>query len=291
MIASMTGYGKADAPFGDLPVAVEVRSVNHRFCEVVTRLPKLLVGAEPRFRRVVQHRVARGRVDVVVSLGGEHQTKRLAVDAELARQYYDALKALQRELGLPGEITLQLLTSVRDILTLVDRDTDAVQLADHVEHLIGRALDELEAMRRVEGEAIGRDFTARLRDVTRVLEAVASRAPDIVREYAARLRQRIGVLAEGVPLDADRLAQEVAIQAERCDYTEEVTRLRSHLSQCEGLLKSGGPVGRTLDFLMQEINREINTIGSKANDAPVAQSVVVIKSELEKLREQVQNIE
>lgn len=291
MIASMTGYGKADAPFGDLPVAVEVRSVNHRFCEVVTRLPKLLMGAESRFRRVVQHRVARGRVDVMVSLGGEHQTKRLAVDAELARQYYDALKALQRELGLPGEITLQLLTSVRDILTLVDRDTDAVQLADHVEHLIGRALDELEAMRRLEGEAIGRDLTARLRDMTGVLEAVASRAPDIVREYAGRLRQRIGVLAEGVALDADRLAQEVAIQAERCDYTEEVTRLRSHLSQCEGLLKSGGPVGRTLDFLMQEINREINTIGSKANDAQVAQSVVVIKSELEKLREQVQNIE
>lgn len=291
MISSMTGYGKAESPLGDLIAAVEVRSVNHRFCEIVTRLPKVLAGAESRFRKVIQHRVARGRVDVTVSLGGEHQARRLTVDVESARQYYDALKTLQRELDVPGEITMQLLAGSREIVTFVEPETDAARLADHVEGLIGRALDGLEAMRRVEGDTIAQDLTARLGDLTSTLEAIAVRAPEIVQDYADRLRQRIGVLAVGVPLDPGRLAQEVALQAERCDYTEEVTRLRSHLAQCEGLLKTGGAVGRTLDFLMQEMNREINTIGSKANDARVAQSVVAVKSDLEKLREQVQNLE
>jgi uncharacterized protein (TIGR00255 family) len=291
MIASMTGYGKAEAPLGEVMVAVEVRSVNHRFCEVATRLPKSLGGVESRFRKAIQRRVARGRVDLAVTAGGDHQAKRLALDAELARQYYDAFTALQRELGVQGEITLPLLAGMRDVVTFVEREIDAAVLADHVDALIERALDGLEAMRRQEGAAIAEDLAQRLRGMALRLDDIARRAPAIVQEYAARLRSRVKLLANGLELDSERLAQEVALQADRCDYTEEVTRLRSHLAQCEGMLKTGGAVGRSLDFLCQEMNREINTIGSKANDAEVALAVVAVKSDLEKLREQIQNLE
>jgi uncharacterized protein (TIGR00255 family) len=146
-------------------------------------------------------------------------------------------------------------------------------------------------MRRQEGAAIAEDLAQRLRGMALRLDDIARRAPAIVQEYAARLRSRVKLLANGLELDSERLAQEVALQADRCDYTEEVTRLRSHLAQCEGMLKTGGAVGRSLDFLCQEMNREINTIGSKANDAEVALAVVAVKSDLEKLREQIQNLE
>src|SRR3990172_3946095 len=266
MIASMTGYGKAEAPLGEVMVAVEVRSVNHRFCEVATRLPKSLGGVESRFRKAIQRRVARGRVDLAVTTGGDHQAKRLALDSELARQYYEAFTALQRELGVPGDITLPLLAGMRDVVTFVERELDAAALAGHVGALIGGgagrggAREGLEAMRRQEGEAIAADLGQRLRGIALRLEDIARRAPVIVQEYAARLRSRVKVLADGIELDRERLAQEVALQADRCDYTEEVTRLRSHLAQCEGMLKTGGAIGRSLDFLCQEMNREINTI-------------------------------
>jgi uncharacterized protein (TIGR00255 family) len=151
MIISMTGYGKAEAPLGDLMVAVEIRSVNHRFCEVVARVPKSLVGSEARFRKAIQRRVARGRLDLVVAAGGEHQARTLALDTELARQYYDALKTLQQQLELAGEITVHMVATFRDVLTFVERETESTELADHVERLIARALDELDAMRRQEG--------------------------------------------------------------------------------------------------------------------------------------------
>jgi uncharacterized protein (TIGR00255 family) len=291
MVASMTGYGKAEAPLGDLMVAVEVRSVNHRFCEVAARLPKSLTSFESRFRKVIQHRVARGRVDLAVTTGGEHPARRLVLDTQLARQYYDAFKTLQYELGLSGDITLPLVVNSRDVVTFVEHDTDGGDLANHVEALLERAVSELEIMRRQEGETIALDLLQRVRDIARRLDEIAQRAPLIVQEYSVRLHHRVTVLAQGVDLDRERLAQEVALQAERCDYTEEVTRLRSHLAQCERMLKTHGAVGRPLDFLLQEMNREINTIGSKANDAEVALAVVAVKSDLEKLREQIQNLE
>jgi len=291
MIISMTGYGKAEAPLGDLMVAVEIRSVNHRFCEVAARVPKSLAGSEARFRKAIQRRVARGRLDLVVAAGGELQARTLALDTELARQYYDALKALQQQFGLAGEITVHMVATFRDVLTFVERETESTELADHVERLIARALDELDAMRRQEGEAIAHDLVRRVREIASRVDDVARRAPLIVEDYASRLRNRVRVLANGIDVDPARLAQEVALQAERCDYTEEVTRLRSHVTQCETMLNTGGAVGRALDFLFQEMNREMNTIGSKANDAEVALAVVAMKSDLEKLREQVQNVE
>jgi uncharacterized protein (TIGR00255 family) len=291
MIASMTGYGRAEAPFGDLLVAVEVRSVNHRFCEVAARLPRSLSAYETRFRKVIQSRVARGRVDLTVNAGGDRPVKRVTVDIALARQYYDAYRSLKEQLGLPGEVSLEALISARDVLTCVEPEVDPAALAGHVEALIAKALDGLDGMRRQEGEAIARDVAQRLHRVAATLEQVDGRAPRMMSEYSARLRARASALAEGLDIDPSRLAQEVAIYAERCDYTEEVTRIRSHLAQCEQALTGGGSIGRVLDFLVQELNREANTIGSKANDAEVTSAVVTVKSELEKVREQIQNLE
>lgn len=291
MIASMTGYGRAEAPFGDLRVTVEVRSVNHRFCEVAARLPRSLSAYETRFRKVIQNRVARGRVDVTVNTGGDRPVKRVAVDLELARQYCDAYRSVKAELGLTGEVSVEAVIAARDVLTYVEPEVDPSALAEHVEGLIGKALDGLEGMRREEGATIARDVEERLRHVATALDRVAGRAPHVTAEYATRLRARAGALTGGLDIDPVRLAQEVALYAERSDYTEEVTRIRSHLTQCEQALTGGGSVGRVLDFLVQELNREANTIGSKANDAEVTTAVVAVKSDLEKIREQIQNLE
>lgn len=291
MIASMTGYGRAEAPFGDLPVAVEVRSVNHRFCEVAARLPRSLSIYESRFRKAIQGRVARGRVDVAVNVGGDRAAKRVSVDVELARQYYDAFVSLKEQLGLTGDVSLDAVISARDVLTCVEPEIDPSGLAAHVDGLLMKALDGLDGMRRQEGQTIAKDTAERLRRVAAALDRIDDRAPHALADYSARLRARAGALAGGIEIDPGRLAQEVALYAERSDYTEEVTRIRSHIAQCEQALAAGGSVGRTLDFLVQELNREINTIGSKANDALVAAAVVAVKSDLEKVREQIQNIE
>ncbi len=291
MIASMTGYGRAEAPFGDLPVAVEVRSVNHRFCEVAARLPRSLSVYESRFRKVIQGRVARGRVDLTVNAGGDRGVKRVSVDVNLARQYYDAFVSLKEQLGLAGDVSLDAVISARDVLTCVEPEVDPAGLAAHVEGLLMKALDGLDGMRRQEGETIAKDVAERLRRVVATLDRINGRAPQVMAEYSARLRARAGALAGGLDIDPMRLAQEVALYAERCDYTEEVTRIRSHIAQCEQALAGGGSVGRVLDFLVQELNRETNTIGSKANDADVTTAVVAVKSELEKVREQIQNLE
>jgi uncharacterized protein (TIGR00255 family) len=291
MIASMTGYGRAEAPFGDLPVTVEVRSVNHRFCEVAARLPRSLSAYETRFRKVIQGRVARGRVDLTVNAGGDRAARRVAVDMDLARQYYDAFVSLKARLGLAGDVSLDAVISARDVLTCAEPEIDPSGLAEHVDGLMMKALDGLDGMRRQEGETIAKDVSERLRRVGATLDRIDARAPHVMADYSARLRARASALAGGLDIDQARLAQEVALYAERSDYTEEVTRIRSHLTQCEQALAGGGSVGRVLDFLVQELNRETNTIGSKANDAEVARAVVAVKSDLEKVREQIQNLE
>lgn len=291
MIASMTGYGRAEAPFGDLRVTVEIRSVNHRFCEVAARLPRSLSAYETRFRKLIQSRVARGRVDVAVNTGGDRPLKRVTVDLDLARQYCDAYRRVKAELGLTGDVSVEAVIAARDVLAYVEPEVDPAALADHAEALIGKALDGLDAMRREEGATIAGDMAERLRHVAVLLDQVDRRAPHVIAEYATRLRTRAGALAGGCDVDPARLAQEVALHAERCDFTEEVTRIRSHLAQCEQALNAGGSVGRVLDFLVQELNREANTIGSKANDAEVTTAVVAVKSDLEKIREQIQNLE
>jgi uncharacterized protein (TIGR00255 family) len=291
MIKSMTGYGRGEATGASASVTAELRSVNHRFCEIVVRLPKSLAVIEEALKRSIQQKCARGRIELGVTLGGGKEAKTLSLDHTLARQYHGLLRDLKKELRLSGSIDVALVAAFRDIVTIVDRPPDERQLTEAVTRATASALAALDAMRRREGAALAGDLTQRLASVRTHVSSIADRAPVVVRDHFDRMKARIEKLAGSADLDAVRLQQELALFADRSDITEELTRLRSHLDQFEHTMTSEDPVGRTLDFLLQEIGREVNTIGSKGNDAVVASHVVTLKSEIEKIREQVQNIE
>ncbi|HUK56604.1 MAG TPA: YicC/YloC family endoribonuclease [Nitrospiria bacterium] len=292
MIESMTGYGRSEGSYRDLTIVAELRSTNHKYCDITVRLPKLLLPLETVLRKQVQQRFTRGRLEVAVSINGANeQPKQLDVDLELARQYSRILKDLKAKLDLPGPVDLALLMNFKDIITTAEWTGTTDALAAQVRGLLNEAMDRLEAMRRKEGRALVRDLGQRLRLIEKALRHIQSRVPAMVRGYQARLNERIERLTQGVKLDPARLAQEVAVFAERSDVSEELTRLKSHLNQFRTMMQGRESIGRSLDFLIQEMNREVNTIGSKASDASIAMKVVGIKSELEKLREQVQNIE
>lgn len=297
MIRSMTGYGRAEGRHKSTPITVEVRSVNHRHSEIVAKVPRALQAHEDRIRNLVQSHVARGRVDVAVNFSGERDPGRgLVLDRPLARRYLALLKELQRELGLKGTPDVALLAGFRDIIKpaeLAVEDPGAVRAAEKV---LEQALKALDRMRRHEGRTLERDLLARLKEIAERLRAVRFRLPAIVQERQARLQERVNRLLENVSggkdgVDQSRVAQEVALLADRSDVSEELTRLDSHLDQFRNFLRKSEPVGRSLDFLLQEMNREVNTIGSKVGDTAVTQEIVSLKAEFEKIREQVQNVE
>ncbi|HET8580671.1 MAG TPA: YicC/YloC family endoribonuclease [Nitrospiraceae bacterium] len=293
MMRSMTGYGRRETVWADGSVTVELRSVNHRFCEVVMRLPKPLLPLEDDFKRIIQHRCTRGRIELTVSLIVSREgEKSLGLDRALARQYHRLLRELQRELHLGGTIDVALLASLRDIVTVIERPVEGRHLKRIARRLVAGAVSDLDAMRRREGGALARDMRVRLQTIHDETNVIRARAPLVVQEYFDRMKARVEkLIGADAPVDLGRLNQELAQYADRCDLTEELTRLDSHLTQFEAALKKAEPVGRTLDFLLQEMGREVNTIGAKANDAAIAVHVVKIKAELEKIREQVQNIE
>ncbi len=292
MINSMTGYGRREGTWNGMSLVVEVRSVNHRFCEVVTRLPRVLTFLEDDLKRSVQRRCQRGRVEVTVSLTGDQDGVRVPhVDRKLARQYHTLLRELQKELRLPGTIDVSLLASFRDIVTVTDRPTDLTRAKKLIARLLNGALTDLQAMRRREGGELARDIKRRLVTIREAMEAVSARVPAVVHGYFERMKTRVEQVIGAGQVETSRLNQELALYADRCDVTEELTRLACHLTQFETAQRGGESVGRTLDFLIQEMGREVNTIGSKANDSEVTAHVVRMKAELEKIREQVQNIE
>jgi uncharacterized protein (TIGR00255 family) len=293
----MTGYGRAEGSHKGTPIVVEMRSVNHRYCEVVAKMPRAFQAHEERLKSLVQSQVARGRVDVTVNYNGERDPGRgVQLDKGLARRYLALLKQLQRELRVEGTPDLALLAGFRDIIRPVELAGEDRQAVRVVERTLNRALKILAGMRRKEGLALERDLLARLDEIERRLAAIRARLPGILQEHHARLQTRVNRMLEGVAgireqVDPGRLAQEVALLAERNDVSEEITRLDSHLRQFKSFLRKSEPVGRSLDFLLQEMNREVNTIGSKVADAAVTQEIVAMKAEFEKLREQVQNVE
>lgn len=292
MLKSMTGYGRAEEPWNGGTITAELRSVNHRFCEVVVRLPKAFIALEDDLKKAVQERCARGRIELSISLsGGKEPGKRLSLDYELARQYHGLLRDLKKRLRLAGSVDLGTMAGFRDIITVGERPADERQLAERLKQVTGQALGALDEMRRREGVSLSKDLTGRLKSVRVDVAAIAERAPVVAQQNFDRMKARVEKLVGSADLDIGRLHQELAVYADRADISEELTRLRSHLDQFEGTLKSREPVGRTMDFLLQEMGREVNTLGAKANDAEIAGSVVKLKAELEKIREQVQNIE
>ena len=292
MIHSMTGYGRQQAPWQDGSVTVEVRSVNHRFLEVACRLPRALHGLEEPFKKAIQQRCARGRVDLTVIIqGGRAGGGLIHLDRALAKQYHQTLRRLKTSLKLPGSIDVALIAGLRDVLTVSDQPTEDPQLASFVHKLAEEALDDLQKMRTQEGMALAKDIHSRMLTLKDHRSAVAARVPIVLQEGFERMKQRVEKLLGTEMPDVARLHQELAIYADRGDITEEMVRLDSHMLQFEQQLNRAESVGKTLEFLLQEMGREVNTIGSKANDALIAGHVVLMKTELERMREQVQNVE
>jgi len=291
MVRSMTGYGRAEQRGRGVEMAVELRTVNHRFAELNIKLPRSLAHLEPKVKETLTALFARGRVDLSVSLNGRGGVEReVVVDDRLARSYIKQLRGLQRQYGLRGELEIGHLAGVRELLTISEAPTLPPTTGRTLTQLLRRAARQVETMRRAEGKALAADLERRLTVVEGAVERVREQLPAVIESYHRRLAARAAELAGG-SIAPERLAQEVALYAERCDVSEELVRLASHIDQFRGHLKSREPVGRTLDFLLQEMNREVNTLGSKANDAVITTEVVVVKGELEKIREQVQNVE
>lgn len=285
----MTGYGRGEGAGTSRFYVVEVQAFNHRFLETRAKVPKGLDAFEYRIHRAIKRRFSRGRFDVSLVVKELSQgPPSLRLRTGLATSYLQVLKTLKEELGLPGPITLELLSGFRDIFEV---EEEGEEVWEEVGSALERALDALEAMRTKEGAALQEELLIRLAKGEEILERIKERASSVPRLYRERLKARIDALLEGGALDPLRLMQEAAILADRSDITEEVSRFQSHLEQFRSLLSEGGPQGRQLDFLLQEMNREANTMGAKAADALISQEVVFLKAELERLREQVQNIE
>lgn len=292
MLKSMTGYGRSEQQNGNFACTVEIRSVNNRYIEIHARLPKHLTSLELAIKKLIKSRCSRGSFDLNVSLqsneGGVDQA--IKPNLELAAQYYEAFREIKNKLGLAGEIKIDAVFGMKDIIKVepltLDDSQEAMILAT-----VGQALDALKQMRREEGKNLQDDILGRLKSVAEIMRSLQQRQPVVILEHQNRLKEKVKTLSDGIELDPARLAQEVALMADRCDIAEEITRLESHLSQFNALTQSEDPLGRKLEFITQEINREINTIGSKSADYQISQSVIEIKSLLEKVREQIQNIE
>jgi uncharacterized protein (TIGR00255 family) len=292
MIKSMTGYGRAETVFQDKSITVEAKSVNHRFLETFLRMPSALFPLEMEYKKKITERFKRGRIEVFIKFDGEGaDSSKVNLNLEIARNYFDVLNRLKKEFNLKSPVTLKTLAGFRDIFTPPAETKLSADFLNQVEKTFLEALSMLINMRQEEGLAMFRDMQMRLKVITEILENIKSRAPQTIADYQKRLSERIKELTEGYAIDEARLAQEVAIMAERSDITEEIVRMHSHIDQFEALLQSNEAEGRKIDFLLQEMNREINTIGSKVSDVEITRQVIEVKSELGKLREQAQNIE
>ena len=292
MLKSMTGFGSGELTTATDRYVVEVRSLNHRFLEVAVRLPRDLSPLEDRIRGLVPGRILRGRVEIAIireNYGKRARTAR--VDADLAKTFISALNDLKQALELPGTPDLSMLIGLPDLIKIEEQKEDLETSWPRIAEGVGQALDRLVAMRETEGARLARDLGQRTARLGQRIDEVERRAPAVVKEYAARLARRIGELRGAVPVDEGRVATEVAIFADRCDIAEEITRFRGHLAQMHQTLDATGAVGRTLEFIVQELGREANTMGSKANDLEIARAVIAVKGELESLREQIQNVE
>ncbi|HHW07938.1 MAG TPA: YicC family protein [Clostridia bacterium] len=292
MPKSMTGYGRGQSQGCGKRVTAEMKSVNHRYLEIQVKLPKQYYALEERIRNLVKQHVSRGRVDVFLNVEETEESPRFVkVDKELAIAYYNSLKELGEFLKIPLNITLFELCQLPDIIEIQEAELDMEAFWPVLQEALLAAAEGLVAMRQVEGDALARDLLRRQQSILALVDRIDSRSQVMPALYQKRLQERLQDLLAGVPVDEQRLAMEVAILAERSAIDEELVRMRSHLTQLVSNLKAAEPVGRKLDFLVQELHREINTIGSKANDLEISQLVVEVKSELEKIREQVQNLE
>ncbi len=292
MLYSMTGYGKGEAQVDHLALAVEIKTVNHRYADITVKLPRTLMALENEVRRQVGQVLRRGKIDVYVNFGQADESVVVpTINKPLAEAYNELFTHLRNDLGLSGGVSLEMLVAQKDVVQMREAESSIDGARNTLQQALERALEQVTVMRRTEGEATTQDLNERLSQLETLLAEIERRAPTIPREWQGKLMERLNRLQQNVEYDPQRVAQEVALFADRCDISEEITRFRSHLAQFRSLFSDAEPVGRRMDFLVQELNREVNTMGSKSNDADLTRVVVALKAELEKIREQVQNVE
>ncbi len=292
MVKSMTGYGRAREMRNGRDITVEVRSVNNRYLDCTVKMPRAYIFAEDRMKARVQQAISRGKVDVFVTIDASAADAAVvAVNEPLVRGYYDALTRLKTMFDLSGDITPEVLAKFPDVLAVTKAEEDVEAIAADICAVLDDALAAYNAMRAVEGEKLAADVAGRITTIEAVVGKVEERSPQTVAAYRQRLEAKMQEVLQSTTIDESRILTEAAIFADKIAVDEETVRLRSHIAQLQAMLVSGEPVGRKLDFLIQEVNRECNTIGSKCNDLTIAQDVVNMKAEVEKIREQVQNME
>jgi uncharacterized protein (TIGR00255 family) len=292
MIKSMTGYGRGQSQRDNLSFTVEIKAVNHRYADINIKAPRLVAPFESQIKKQVGAVLKRGKIDIYVTQNNSAQaTVKPVVDRNLAAAYLEALQEIRHLEGVAGHVPLEYLASLPDVVKLEDVSVVKEELSSCLEVALRQALDAIVGMRTVEGAATGVDMQERLLLLNEMLAVIETQSASIPLEWQRKLSERLARLQNGAEVDPQRVAQEIAIFADRCDISEELVRFRSHLEQFSELLTYPEPVGRQMDFLVQELNREANTMGSKSNDATLTRYVVGLKSELEKIREQVQNIE
>ncbi|MGB4503443.1 MAG: YicC/YloC family endoribonuclease [Syntrophaceticus sp.] len=292
VINSMTGFGRGEYGDSGLHATVEIRSVNHRFCEISVRIPRAFLLLEERIKNQVQEEVARGHLDIYVNIEDHREKKRnIKLDKELVLAYYNCLREMAKILDIEFQLNVEHLSAYPDVLVVEEEDEDLEGVWSVVQVALRDGLEQLLEMRAREGAKLYEDFMSRRNIICSLLEEIKEREPQLSVELRTRLKNRLKQLLEDHDIDETLLANEVILFAERSSITEEIVRLNSHLDQLQEILQTGEPVGRRIEFLIQEMNREINTIGSKASDLVISPLVVDIKSEIEKMREQAQNVE
>jgi uncharacterized protein (TIGR00255 family) len=288
----MTGYGRAVQLLNGREITVELRSVNNRYLDCTVKLPRIFSFAEDPIRQCVKQRVARGKVDVFVTVNFEALSDvDIRVNRPVLEGYLAAMKSIAADYDVRDDVSVCALSRLPDVFTVQKQQQDEEQAVRDLLAVTGEAIDAFNAMREREGEALAGDLRSRAGTILGLVEKIEARSPITLAEYRERLTARMNEVLENTQIDEARILTEAAIYADKIAVDEETVRLRSHLAQLEAMLDTGGPIGRKLDFLMQEMNREINTVGSKASDLEQAKTVVEVKAELEKIREQMQNIE
>ncbi len=292
MVASMTGYGTAELVQEDLKATVEISSVNNRFCEIQFRLPKNLSPLESKLKELILSRITRGKVNF--SLSWEEAAPVASffkLNQEAADVYFNIMEQLKERYGLPGDIRLDQFFSLPDLVKVEKDEPDLEKAWEIVSGVARKALEEFDGMRKAEGQKLARDMMERISKLNQTIAQIEKLTPLSIDVYRKKLESRIKELLDNSRVDERRLELEVALMAEKCDVTEECVRFKSHNEQFLAAMKEDAPVGKRLTFLLQEMNREANTVGSKAADVEISQKVIFLKEEIEKLREQAQNIE
>ena len=294
MIKSMTGFGRGEYTDEKRSIVCEIRSVNHRFCEINVKMPRRYQFAEEKLKARIKENISRGKIELSVMCDElAMDTQKIRLNTEAAQAYFNSLNELKQQIpGIVGEIDIHFIANMPEVLKVVPDTEDEEVILSSLLAALDAALVSYAKMRTAEGERLGEDILARGRLIEDTVSVVEERAPQLQKEYADKIRARINDILEGITeIPEERVLLEAAVFADKASIPEEIVRLKSHCAQLKNIIEKGGPVGKNLDFLVQEMNREANTIGSKANDISITDKVLILKAEIDKIREQIQNLE